>query len=86
MTNAQKFQNERHRLNERIRSIEDKAVKRELAKYRTFISKPAEIEKRGVGQIVDNWNGKTFFEAADLLLLLHSWLDERGIPTHPNIG
>ena len=79
------FQNERHRLNERIRSIQDKVTKRELAKYRTRISKPSEVAKRGVGEIIDKWNGKTFFEAADLLPLLHKWLDERNIPTHPPI-
>lgn len=77
------FQNERHRLNERIRSIEDRALRRSLAKYRAEISKPSEFAKRGVGEVVVNWNGKTFFEPVDLLPLVHDWLDQHGVETHP---
>lgn len=79
----QGFQNERHRLNERIRCIEDRQLRRELAKYRSEVSKPVEFTKRGVGEVLVNWNGKTFFEAADLMTLLHAWLDQRGVETHP---
>lgn len=70
---------ERQRFNRRLRLL-DKSLSSELKGYRQRISKPAAVEKRGVGTIFVPSGTSGFLEGADVIQLCHQFLDEHGVP------
>jgi len=78
---------ERARLNERIRSISDDELRRNLRDYRRDINKRENILKRGAKAVMappkadgSYVKGNRAYRAHDELELCHKFLDERGVP------
>ena len=79
MTQIDPCSEERARLSRRLAHTQDKTIKRELNKYRGRLSKPAAIEQRGCGTHYIRLNGRHSLEAADLIALLHTFLDQNAV-------
>ena len=72
---------ERQRLNRRLAAVRGSEISTAMARYRRFVTKVSEAEKRGaaIALVVDD--GKRFMEPVDLVQLLHDKLDEHRVPS-----
>ena len=76
---------ERDRLNRRIRIL-PKELARQLKHYRNRISRHAAVEQRGSAFVFVPKGSSGFMEGADVVSLCHQFLDQRQIPTHPDLN
>lgn len=71
---------ERDRLNRRLAVIRSTEYSTAMARYRRFVGKASEAEKRGVPMALVIEDDRRFMEPVDLVELLHAKLDEMRVP------